>query len=138
MRLLPAGIIIGLVLALLACSRSHGRDLGQWDETDLVTRHWYQTLMQPDNPAMSCCGEADGYWCDIIKTDTAGGEVHVYCTITDDRDDAPLKRPHIAVGTDVEIPPNKLKWDRGNPTGHAVVFLSRQLYVYCFVQGTGG
>ena len=40
-------------------------------------------------------------------------------------------------GTVIEIPPHKLKWDRANPTGHGVVFLSRQGFVFCFVQGTG-
>jgi len=95
---------------------------------------WYQTLTQPDVPTSLCCGEADAYWAD---------EIHVrdgktYVTITDDRPDAPLHgRPHIDPGTEIEIPDNKLKWDRGNPTGHSVVFLSRQHYVYCFVQGSG-
>ena len=95
---------------------------------------WYKTLMQPDVPMMPCCGEADAYWAD---------EIHIrdgktYVTITDDRPDAPLHgRPHIDPGTEIEIPNNKLKWDRGNPTGHSVVFLSRQHYVYCFVQSSG-
>jgi hypothetical protein len=26
------------------------------------------------------------------------------------------KRPHVPVGTEICIPPNKLKWDEGNPT----------------------
>jgi hypothetical protein len=26
-----------------------------------------QTLMQPDNPTASCCGESDAYWCDKIN-----------------------------------------------------------------------
>jgi hypothetical protein len=28
----------------------------------------------------------------------------------------------------------KLKWDKSNPTGHGVVFLSRAGYVFCYVQ----
>ncbi len=95
---------------------------------------WYKTLMQPDVPMMPCCGEADAYWADDIHV----RDGKTYATITDDRPDAPLHyRPHIDVGTEVEIPDSKLKWDRGNPTGHSVVFLSRQHYVYCFVQGSG-
>ena len=39
--------------------------------------------------------------------------------------------------TIIQIPPNKIKWDRGNPTGHTVVFLSSARYVYCFVQNGG-
>ena len=49
-------------------------------------------------------------------------------TITDDRPDEPLGRPHLDVGTEIEIPNKKLKWDKGNPTGHGIVFLSRAGY----------
>ena len=34
-------------------------------------------------------------------------------------------------------PNNKLKWDRSNPTGHGIVFLSRAGYVFCYVQPGG-
>jgi hypothetical protein len=89
--------------------------------------------MQPDNPNASCCGEADAYWADEIHV--RGGKT--FATVTDSRPDAPLKRPHVAVGTEIEIPNHKLKWDRSNPTGHTVVFLSRVGYVFCFVQSSG-
>ena len=67
--------------------------------------------MQPDNPNVSCCGESDADWAD---------EIHVrdgktYATVTDDRPDEPRRRPHIDVGTVVEIPNHKLKWDKSNP-----------------------
>lgn len=94
---------------------------------------WYKSLMQPDNPSIPCCGKADAYWCDQINVENGV----TFCTITDDRPDEPLGRPHIPVGTKIEIPNHKLKWDRGNPTGHAVVFVTRSLIVHCFVQGTG-
>jgi hypothetical protein len=36
------------------------RDLGQWDApNNAELKRWYQDLIQPDNPAASCCGEAD-------------------------------------------------------------------------------
>jgi hypothetical protein len=57
--------------------------------------------------------------------------------ITDDRPDEPLLRPHVDIGTEIEIPNNKLKWDKSNPTGHGIVFLSRNRYVFCFVQSGG-
>lgn len=94
---------------------------------------WFAGLMQPDIPTSSCCGYADHYWCD----DYYARDGKAYCRITDDRDDAPFNRPHIPVGTEIEIPPYKLKFDRGNPTGHSVVFLSSTRHVFCFVQGTG-
>jgi len=94
---------------------------------------WYGSLMQPDNPSASCCGLADAYWCD----DYFAREGKAYCRITDDRDDAPLKRPHIDIGTEFEIPPYKLKFDRGNPTGHAVIFVNTAGHVWCYVQAGG-
>jgi len=92
---------------------------------------WYRTLMQPDNPDVSCCGLADAYWAD---------EVHVkdgktYVVIQDDRDNEALGRPPIANGTWVHVPNHKLKFDRGNPTGHGVVFMRGVDTVFCYVYG---
>lgn len=125
-------IRLAIVLMLLI-GPAAARDLGQWEASDPTIREWYQSLMQPDVPNVSCCGEADAYWCDDIHV----RDGKTFCKITDDRDDAPRRRPHIEVGTEFEIPPNKLKWDSGNPTGHAVIFLSQAKYVWCFVQGGG-
>ena len=58
-------------------------------------------------------------------------------TITDDREDWPLRRHHVPVGTVIQVPDHKLKWDQGNPTGHYVIFLSTGNFVYCFVTGSG-
>ena len=91
--------------------------------------------MQPDNPKMSCCGEADSYWADSFEQ-----EKGLYVAIvTDERDDAPLKRPHVAIGTRIVIPNNKIKFNEGNPTGHGVLFMSHQPYffVYCYVPPGG-
>jgi hypothetical protein len=122
---------VGIFGCLIAGGYAH--DSGQWEAVDPAIRQWYQALMQPDVPNASCCGEADAYWAD---------EVHVrdgktYATITDDRPDEPLRRPHVDIGTEIEIPNNKLKWDKSNPTGHGVVFLSRNGYVFCYVQSGG-
>jgi hypothetical protein len=122
-----AGAILGVAaLPIVGSANAHDPDHHEHAE-------WYQSLMQPDVPKASCCGEADAYWAD---------EVHVrdgktYAKITDDRPDEPRGRPHIAVGTEIEIPNNKIKWDRGNPTGHGVVFLSRAGFVFCYVQPGG-
>ncbi len=91
---------------------------------------WYHDLMQPDNPGMSCCGEADAYWCDDVHV--VDGKT--YCAITDERE--VTGRPHLDVGTRFEIPPNKIKTNQGNPTGHEVIFLTTAGHVWCFVQGT--
>lgn len=126
-------LMLGLLLGGLFVCGVSARDSGQWENTDPAIREWYQSLMQPDVPTASCCGEADAYWADEIHV--RGGKT--YAKITDDRPDEPRGRPHVDVGTEFEIPDNKLKWDRGNPTGHAILFLSRGGYVFCFVQGGG-
>jgi len=119
---------------------AHGRDFGQWENEDPAIHQWYQKLMQPDNPSVSCCGEADAYWCDDphYRRDHLGN-VHNFCTISDDRPDEPRRRRHVDIGTEIEIPDNKmLKEGQGNPTGHGVVFMgpTGQL-VYCYAFGGG-
>lgn len=112
----------------------YARDLGQWSDPELSA--WYSGLRQPDNPAVSCCGESDSYWADGVEV--RGDKV--FAIITDDRPDEPLRRKHVPIGTKIEVPPHKLKFDRGNPTGHTVIFLSTNgdgFAVLCYVQSSG-
>jgi len=126
-----------LLCLLLLASSGYAKDFGQWEDGDPIVREWFRTLMRPDNPMVSCCGEADAYWCDDVSVRNG----RTYCRITDDREDGPLQRPHIDVGTEFYIPNLMIKWDRGNPTGHVVVFLADIGFgmrtVICFVQATG-
>lgn len=124
--------IVALVFVFYV-SVAHARDSGQWEGTDPAISQWYKTLMQPDNPSVSCCGVADGYWCDDIHVKNGV----TFCTITDDRENEPLRRAPIPLGTEIEIPDRKLTWKDGNPTGHSILFLSSGRAVYCFVQGSG-
>ena len=134
--------ILGVVTALLSCAPfgiAFGRDLGQWGNTDPDVKAWFRSLKMPDDPLVSCCGEADGYYCDDlhVRADQA------YCTVSDDRDDKKLKRAHVPIGAQIPIPPNKLGNYPGNPTGHSIVFIqingfAPETYsVYCYVQGSG-
>ncbi|MDB5584818.1 MAG: uncharacterized protein JWR80_9994 [Bradyrhizobium sp.] len=125
-----AGVLLGVTWLITPAA---ARDSGQWEGSNPAIREWYRSLMQPDNPNVSCCGEADAYWCDEIKV----RQGKTFCSITDDRDDKPLGRPHVAIGTEFEIPNHKLKWDKSNPTGHAIIFVASGVHVLCFVQGTG-
>lgn len=104
---------------------------------DGVNDDWYGKLWQPDNPKASCCGTADAYWAD--KTVVRNGKV--YAIITDTRPDGPLRRPHVPNGTEVEIPPNKMGAQDiaklGNPTGHSVVFMTKERFVWCYVLNDG-
>ncbi|SHJ69030.1 hypothetical protein SAMN05444159_1241 [Bradyrhizobium lablabi] len=129
------GILLGLVFGMLLGSvrGANARDVGQWQNSDPAIHEWYRTLERPDAPGSICCTEADSYWAD---------EVHVrdgktYAVVTDDRPDGPLGRPHVPSGTEFEVPPEKLKYDKGNPTGHGVLFVSTSGYTWCYVQATG-
>lgn len=117
-----------LMIVLIFAAHAH-------DRTHPEQNQWYQELKQPDNPTVSCCGEADAYWADEMHFHDG----KTYAVITDDRDDIPLKRPHIDNGTEIEVPQTKLKWDRGNPTGHGILFAGPApfYYVYCYVQPGG-
>lgn len=127
--LIFGAVIVVVSVVLLVKALAHDHDHPELDQ-------WYAGLMQPDNPAVSCCGKADAYWCD----DYYAKDGKAYCRITDDR--KVLGRPDVPVGTEVEIPPYKLKWEQGgrpigNPTGHTIVFLSPTGHVFCLVQNTG-
>ncbi|HXP66436.1 MAG TPA: hypothetical protein VN815_13245 [Steroidobacteraceae bacterium] len=124
--ILVALLVLTLVCAGLYSARAHDMQHPELDG-------WYKSLMQPDNPTIPCCGEADAYWCDDIHV--RDGET--YCSITDDRPDEPLHRIPRKIGDEFLIPDRKLKWDRGNPVGHSIVFLSAGGAVYCFVQDGG-
>lgn len=132
-------IILALILGILpSCcgmlTPLAARDIGQWEQTDPAIREWFKGLKQPDNPNVSCCGEADAYWADSYELDKAtGGYIAI---ITDERDDVRLGRPHIAPGTRVPIPKHKIKWNQGNPTGHGILFIGLG-GVYCYLPPGG-
>jgi hypothetical protein len=121
---------LALAAALLGVEiPTFARDGGQWEANSATVRAWFRELMQPDNPTVSCCGEADAYYADAFEVE---GDKYV-AIITDTRDDAPLGRPHVPSGTKVVVPNHKLKFDRGNPTGHGVIFISTSRDVLCYV-----
>ena len=124
------------MVALMLCAAlpAMARDAGQWGDAEPQIAAWFATLMQPDNPVVSCCGKADAYWADEVETGPNGETIAV---ITDTRDDGPLERPHVPVGTRIVVPGAKIKFDQGNPTGHIVIFLGYQRQVYCYVQNGG-
>jgi hypothetical protein len=126
-----AVIVVVVLLMMLGFARAF--DKGQWDGFDPKIVQWYRALMQPDNPAVSCCGEADSYWADSFEVQ---GNQYV-AIITDSRPDDIFKRRHVDVGTKIVVPNHKIKWDQSNPTGHGVIFLSRNDYVFCYVPPGG-
>ena len=126
-------IWLAIVLLMAGLSPVMAFDRGQNSDPDV--KAWFESLRQPDAPQASCCGVADGYWCDQLHTRDGKN----YCTITDDRV-VPGRTP-AQLGMEIEIPDAKMMdghQSAGNPTGHSIVFLSSGLsYVYCFVMGSG-
>lgn len=129
-----AAIVAAIVLFVYQCSPANSRDTGQWADIDAAIGMWFFLLKQPDNPFVSCCGEADAYWADSFKVK---GNQYI-AIITDERPDRPLNRIPRAVGTEILVPNHKMKFDGGNPTGHGVIFVGGSGEVLCYVAPGGG
>lgn len=128
--LAPILVLIGLIWSFHSAP---AHDVHHPENND-----WYMSLRVPGS-TRSCCGLADAYWAD--KVEVRNGETWVM--IQDERDDQLLGRPHIPSGTWVKVPNEKLidekqMRERGNPTGHGVVFIGHGNVdtVYCYVFAT--
>jgi hypothetical protein len=117
-----------LLLALGSVAFARGTpNSEQWADAPANIRQWFQTLTQPDDPSMSCCGEADAFEADTFEVE---GD-HYVAIITDGKG-------MIATGTRIPVPNPKMKWDAGNPTGHGIIFIGPEKQVYCYVAPGGG
>jgi hypothetical protein len=124
-------VSIAAIASLAMLLPAAARDNGQWGDQPANIRQWFQSLMQPDNPAVSCCGEADAFEADAFEVE---GD-HYIAIITDGKGMIPN-------GTRIAVPNAKMKWDAGNPTGHGIIFLGFgpqmfQRTVYCYVAPGG-
>ena len=116
-----------LALSVLALGApAAARDDGQWANSPSNIRQWFQSLMQPDHPRLSCCGEADAFEADTFEVE---GD-HYVAVITDGKGVIPN-------GTRIAVPNTKIKWDRGNPTGHGIIFVGNAGQIYCYVTPGG-
>ncbi len=119
-------LLLAAIAALSIIASALARDNGQWADSPAAVRQWFQSLMQPDNPYLSCCGEADAFEADSFEVE---GD-HYIAIITDGKGVIPP-------GTRIPVPNAKIKWDAGNPTGHGIVFIGAQGQVYCYVAPGG-
>jgi hypothetical protein len=116
---------------------------------------YYTSLMQPDNPKSSCCGDADRYFADKTEACTAADFANVpscaiVAIITDDGPnvfDVPdgkggtrtIRRPPIPVGTRIPVPASKIRKNPiPNPTDRNIIFTGLSLYPYCYEPATLG
>jgi hypothetical protein len=117
------GVAIALALLTLPAA---ARDNGQWENQPTFLRQWFQKLMQPDNPHLSCCGEADAFEADNFEVN---GDQYV-AIITNGKGVLPE-------GMRIPVPNQKIKWDDGNPTGHGIIFIGVNGQVFCYVTPGG-
>jgi hypothetical protein len=123
MQLRPAVIILALAAF---CTPALARDDGQWANSSPLVHYWFQSLMRPDFKELSCCAEGDAFEADNFET--AGD--HYVAIITNGKG-------VIANGTRISVPNSKLISDKGNPTGHGIIFLGYWGQVYCYVTPGG-
>jgi hypothetical protein len=122
---------IAVILALLWVTGAFGKE---WQDDPSITpavHHWFQNLMQPDNPQVSCCGEADAFEADDFETTVDEHGETIYVAIITNGKGA------IPEGTRIPIPNSKIKWDDPNPTGHGIIFISTTGTVYCYCPPAG-
>jgi hypothetical protein len=125
MNLRTAYIMLAFVVLALAVPAA-ARDNGQWANSPPNIREWFEGLRQPDHPRISCCGEADAFEADTFEVE---GD-HYVAIITDGKG-------VIENGTRIAVPNTKMKWDRGNPTGHGIIFIGDRGQIYCYVTPGG-
>lgn len=120
--------MIKLTLALVYLSLA--ADFLPWSNDpatrDPQIRQWLSSLMQPDNPYMSCCAEADAFEADLFQ---AKNDQYL-ATITNGKG-------LIKEGTTILVPNQKIKWNSGNPSGHGVIFIGQNAQIYCYVPPAG-
>ena len=119
-------LLLAALAALSTILPAAARDNVQWNDQPPSIRQWFQSLMQPDNPAVSCCGEADAFEADAFEVE---GD-HYIAVITDGKGVIPN-------GTRFPVPNSKMKWDAGNPTGHGILFIGSSGQIYCYVAPGG-
>lgn len=126
-------IILGIVVLIFTlifafAIPAKARDYGQWDKADPEIVEWYRSLKQPET-TVSCCGEADAYWCGTVKV--VGG--NTVCIIEDERVIPHRPDRH---GQAFIVPPERIV-KAPNPSGHVVIFIGYNDKVLCFVFSGG-
>ena len=80
---------VWVAVSALSIRKAPARDLGQWDGVDPLYRQWFNGLMRPDYPNLTCCGLADAYWADSYEVK---GDQYI-AIITDTRDEHTTRSP---------------------------------------------
>ncbi len=113
-------LILAAALAFVTSAWGH--------DSETPFADWMASLKQPDDPRVSCCGPADQYY--VKEYWASQKEGMAFAAIVLGRDGQ--------ADFAIDIPEKKVIWDRVNPTGRGVVFISQTSpVVFCFVPGMG-
>jgi hypothetical protein len=101
-------------------------------DSSLPYARWINSLMRPDLPIASCCGSGDQYWVSEYRRIRRPGIAFRAIVISHDGETT----------FPIDVPDNKVIWDRPNPTGRAIIFLHEDdelhdTIVVCFVPSIG-
>lgn len=115
------------LLALIAPTIALARPGPQWADEPQEIRQWFQSVMEPDNPTQSCCGEADAYEVEMVGNDPDGSiEVRT------------LAGPYeYFVGKLYSVPREKMQTRYGNPLDKSILFLSNIGKPLCLIPKSG-
>ncbi len=119
---LGGALLVLLLSAIWARATTHYA--GEWDNVDPAVRSWFRNLRSPHG--VPCCNMADGH---RTLEDWRGNTYWIpNPTATD------------AIEW-IEVPPEAVVYNAGNPTGEAVVWYvlqgPNQVFIRCFVPGGG-
>jgi hypothetical protein len=91
---------------------------------------WMKSLMRPDYPLTSCCGPGDQYYVREYRPSAKQGVAFEAIVVG-----------RLGYGDFLmDVPNEKVIWDRVNPTGRGIIFIGRgewDLVVLCFVPAIG-
>lgn len=116
--------IVGVGLAVLLSYAAFAKDNGQWGDVPDSVRSWFKGVRSPHG--VPCCDMADGHR-----------------TLEDWRGSTYWIPNPAALGAIewMEVPPEAVVYNAGNPTGEAVVWYvvqgPGQVFIRCFVPGGG-
>ncbi len=118
--------IVALAPIIIALMQVHATThyAGEWDNVDPATRSWFRNLRSPHG--VPCCNIADGH---RTLEDWRGSTYWI-----------PNPAALDAIEW-MEVPPEAVVYNAGNPTGEAVVWYVVQgpgtVFIRCFVPGGG-
>jgi hypothetical protein len=113
--------------AVVLASPAMARDDGQWSGQSAEIRLWFQSVMQPEHPHISCCGEGDAFEV-TLDGDNPDGSIAVVIV---------NGRGMIPDGTPLDVPRSKLQPKFGNPLDHYILFIAGDGRLLCLIPKSG-